>query len=129
MEKIEVADLKRFDSEWDEFDLPNRKVCIRNLEALLCQKVRAGEDESQVIKALSYFQSVESSPSKLDNTNHNIAKRIYKTVTESTRDILAVLGALVIVTALCHDASNSRFNESQAVTGVEKPALSRQSQR
>ncbi len=57
--EIAIENLKKFDREWDLYDLPNRESCVRNLEVLLCQQVRVGEDNTRTIEALEYFRSVQ----------------------------------------------------------------------
>lgn len=78
----------------------SREACVRNLEALLCRQVRADIDETKTIKALFYFQSVQNLPLKPDVADTNIVNKIYNTLIDSTRDAFAVLGVLVIFSAL-----------------------------
>lgn len=72
MESKIVDASKKFDSQWDLYDLPDRETCVRNLEALLCTP-GAREDVARTIEALYYFQSTQDLPNmKLDGVDSNI---------------------------------------------------------
>lgn len=110
LSKIVDVSLNKFDSEWDLYDLPDRETCVRNLEALLCKRSRAGEDTAQILEVLAYFRSVQSLRDvKLENADKNIEPlsltknylvKFKRKLADATRDTLAVIGAMVVISAL-----------------------------
>lgn len=111
MESAKIVDSSsKFESEWDLYDLPDRKACVRNLEALLCKKSRSGEDTTQIIEVLAYFRSVEGTSSiKSDDTDVippqlsptiNYIVKFKRNLADATKDALAVIGAMVMISAL-----------------------------
>lgn len=108
MEKLVEIEIGAGVDSWDLYDLPTREACVKNLEALLCRQVRAGEDITKTLEVLFYFQSVReklehATDNAIDADKSSLKYRL-RIVREkfaiATRDAFAITGFIVVLTAL-----------------------------